>query len=84
MIKDPLINLKIKFPENTYPFYMDMGFYRNIPSGVAFKISKKTAHDNYDLVAKGYGTKGDYGNGSIAVSKDIIIKILAQFYKQNA
>lgn len=83
-LKDPLLGLKIKFPKgNKFQFFMDMWFHLNIPSNVEFIIKEDASHNSYWLVAKGYGHSKDYGNGSISVNKDDIMKVLAEFYRKH-
>ncbi len=60
----------LRFPEgNNIGYFMDFAFWRGIPSDRDFYIVGDAAHDCLDLVAPGYGVKGDYGNGSIFVDR---------------
>ena len=56
----------MKFKENKYAYEKDFSFCSGIPTGIDFK-ARKANSTMYELVANGYGTKNDYGNGSLHV-----------------
>lgn len=60
----------LQFPkENDIGFFMDFAFFRGIPSDRIFYVAGDAPHDSLNLIAPGYGLRGDYGNGSIFVSR---------------
>lgn len=61
----------LRFPPNQIVYWMDFSSWRGIPTDRDFYIHKEapSQHDSYYLVARGYGLRGDYGNGSMMVKK---------------
>ena len=65
--------VRVEFPSpNGIPYMMDHGYYRGVPSGVWW--IEDVIGEWVSLVRPGYGTKENYGSGSI----DIGIKSLSQ------
>ena len=59
--------MKIRFPEdNKICFFQDMSFWQNVPSDIEFDMEIKKSGTAW-LTGPGYGERGNYGNGSIAV-----------------
>lgn len=60
--------------DNKCNFYMDMWFWKGMPSDRIFYVKENSmlSPDLVELVAKGYGEKGDYGNGSIYIEKKLL------------
>ena len=59
---------RIKFPAgNSVRFLMDFGCYKGLPSNLDFYVVGPAPGNlgMVELVARGYGIKGDYGSGSI-------------------
>ena len=65
----------VSFPKNEISFYQDFRFKKGIPTELEFTVKEDASHDDYWLVADGYGNLDEpnsYGNGMIAVKeKDI-------------
>lgn len=62
----------LRFPKgNKIGFWMDFAYWEGIPSDRNFYIESEgpEQHKSVYLVARGYGVRGDYGNGSIMVKK---------------
>ena len=71
-----LIDTFVTFPiGNNIGYYQDMGFWKNVPSNIKFRITKIT-NKSFVLYAAGFGEQGNYGNGSIFVDKYDVKKIL--------
>ena len=79
---DNLIGLTITFPDdNDIKFYQDHRYWRCVPGNIDFKIDSVVDNDYCWLVADGYGNLINhnlYGNGKIAVNKEIIVELLKQ------
>lgn len=75
----------IRFPKgNKIGFWMDFAYWKGIPSDRNFYFNGDSApqHDSVYLVARGYGVRGDYGNGSIMVRKsDLTTSSLPQAHQ---
>jgi hypothetical protein len=66
----------VRFPDgNKIQFWMDFACWEGIPSDRDFYINGESApqHASFYLVARGYGVRGDYGNGSIMVNKSALL-----------
>lgn len=59
---------QVVFPEgNRIRYSQDFSIHTGIPEEVIFTIENCEIFGRYRLTAKGYGKKGDYGNGAIYV-----------------
>ena len=70
----------VRFPSgNKIMFGMDFGCWEGIPADRDFYIIAEAPeqHQAFYLAARGYGVRGDYGNGSIMVKKVDLIATLA-------
>jgi hypothetical protein len=58
---------RIRFPdENRISFFMDFAFWCGLPSDRDFfVVGPAPGGLGLEFVARGYGIKGDYGNGSV-------------------
>lgn len=70
----------IRFPiNNELSFFQDFQWKKGIPSDVDFTIEKSANEEEYWLCGDGHGNTTSielYGNGKIAVSKEIIMDAL--------
>jgi len=73
-----LSGVTVSFPENKIHFLQDFALWEGIPSRVKFTVKEKGSHDDYWLVADGYGSPDSYGSGMIAVKEKDIKWALAQ------
>ena len=76
-----LLGTVVSFPENKIHFYQDHGFWEGVPTGIEFTVQKEAGHNDYWLVADGYGNRDKpncYGNGCIAVKEEDIKWALSQ------
>lgn len=68
--KTPIIQIgdKITFEKrNHIPYLQDMRFLKGVPGGIEFKVYNIHSNGNVCMIADGFGTDKDYGNGSIAI-----------------
>lgn len=72
-----MLGTTVTFSENDFVFYQDHRWHTGVPPGVEFTVQSEAGHDDFWLVADGYGKKGCYGNGSIAVRRKHIEWALA-------
>lgn len=76
-----LLGKVVSFPENKINFFQDFRWFKGVPTGIEFLIEKEAGHNDYWLVADGYGNLDKpncYGNGAIAVKEKDIIWALSQ------
>jgi hypothetical protein len=69
------------FPKNKIHFYQDHRFWEGVPTDVEFTVKEASTHDDFWLVADGYGNlekPNAYGNGSICVKEKDIRWALSQ------
>jgi hypothetical protein len=78
-LSDIEVQPPIRFPKgNRIAFWMDFSWFVGVPSDRNFYIRRQVPnHDSWDIVARGYGVAGDYGNGSIMV-KNADIAVIAR------
>ena len=59
---------------NEAGYFQDHGFWTGLPSDIEFYVRPMRVHPKtqVELIAPGYGTRENYGNGSIFVSKDTV------------
>lgn len=76
-----LLGTVVSFPENKIHFYQDHRFWEGVPTEIDFIIHESSSHDDFWLVADGYGNLNKpncYGNGMICVREKDISWALSQ------
>ena len=64
---------KVRFqPGNKVHYWMDFTSWKGLPSDRDFFIVGNAPHGYLDLVARGYGARDDYGNGSVYIKPEEI------------
>lgn len=59
---------RYRFPEgNAARYWMDFAAWEGLPSDRIFYHKGNVSHGQLELVARGYGLRDDYGNGSIFI-----------------
>ena len=76
-----LLGTVVCFPENKIHFYQDHRFWEGVPTDVKFTVKEASSHDDFWLVADGYGNlekPNAYGSGRICVKEKDIRWALSQ------
>jgi hypothetical protein len=66
---------KVRFrPDNDVRYWMDFTSWEGLPSDRDFFIVGFISHGDLELVARGYGARDDYGNGSVHIKPKELVQ----------